>query len=680
MKKRNNLIRWIVLAAIISTGIYAALPSIKTYFLADKEAIAIAKDKNDLQQVKQKISEGQKLSTAEQDLFTKYGNDPAYQQMSDKEIELYNDNERNKAKSIGLGLDLQGGMHIVLEIEYQQMLKDMANPKDERLEKLLAEANKEANGNKDIYFESVKKVFDKNNLQLNNYWGRRGQSQNDVVAFFDSTAKKGIVVTLEKLRNRIDKFGIAEPIIQKQGEHRIVVELPGVKDEDRATSTIQQTAFLQFKILADAEAYTKVLDGIDRAISGRVNSTPVDSAVTDTTAAAKADTTLTAKATEDSSKAKDATKLFKGKTDTTVAAAGSANKADAVSKDKPFTSLLLPGPNGQIMVLEKNRLRVDHFLAMDQVRAALGKYEFVWKNKPIVDAKNEKYYDLTLVNRQVEMDGTAIAEASALMSQGEKSTGGWEVSLELTDRGAKKFENVTGKNVGKQMAIILDGKLIMAPNINERIPSGRAQITGNMGPEESRDLANVLTSALPAPIDIVEKRVIGPSLGSDAINSGLWSAIIGYVLVLLFLAFYYKLSGMFALVTISLNTFLMIAALCYFKATLTLPGIAGIVLSMAMAVDANVLIFERIKEELANGKTVFSALNAGYEKAFSAIFDSNITTILAGIVLYQYGTGPIRGFALTLLVGVVINLYTAVVVTRLLQDMFVKKDTQKISI
>jgi len=679
MKKRNNLIRWIVLAVIISAGIYAALPSIKTYFLADKEAIAIAKDKNDLQQIKQKISEGQKLSTAEQELFARYGNDPAYQQMSDKEIELYNDNERNKAKSIGLGLDLQGGMHIVLEIEYQQMLKDMANPKDERLEKLLAEANKEANGNKEVYFESVKKVFDKNNLQLNNYWGRRGQSQDDVVAFFDSTAKKGIVVTLEKLRNRIDKFGIAEPIIQKQGDHRIIVELPGVKDEDRATSTIQQTAFLQFKILADAEAYSKVLESVDRAISGRISTTAKDTTVVDSTSAVK-DSALTAQAAADTNQAKDATKLFKGKSDTTAAAANTANKADVASKDKPFTSLLLPGPNGQIMVLEKNRLRIDHYLAMDQVRAALGKYEFVWKNKPVVDAKNVKYYDLTLVNRQVEMDGTAIAEASALMSQGEKSTGGWEVSLELTDRGAKKFENVTGKNVGKQMAIILDGKLIMAPNINERIPSGRAQITGNMGPEESRDLANVLTSALPAPIDIVEKRVIGPSLGSDAINSGLWSAIIGYVLVLLFLAFYYKLSGMFALVTISLNTFLMIAALCYFKATLTLPGIAGIVLSMAMAVDANVLIFERIKEELANGKTVFSALNAGYEKAFSAIFDSNITTILAGIVLYQYGTGPIRGFALTLLVGVVINLYTAVVVTRLLQDMFVKKDTQKISI
>jgi len=455
--------------------------------------------------------------------------------------------------------------------------------------------------------------------------------------------------------------------------------LPGVKDEDRATSTIQQTAFLQFKILADAEAYSKVLESVDRAISGRISTTAKDTTVVDSTSAVK-DSALTAQAAADTNQAKDATKLFKGKSDTTAAAANTANKADVASKDKPFTSLLLPGPNGQIMVLEKNRLRIDHYLAMDQVRAALGKYEFVWKNKPVVDAKNVKYYDLTLVNRQVEMDGTAIAEASALMSQGEKSTGGWEVSLELTDRGAKKFENVTGKNVGKQMAIILDGKLIMAPNINERIPSGRAQITGNMGPEESRDLANVLTSALPAPIDIVEKRVIGPSLGSDAINSGLWSAIIGYVLVLLFLAFYYKLSGMFALVTISLNTFLMIAALCYFKATLTLPGIAGIVLSMAMAVDANVLIFERIKEELNNGKTVFSALNAGYEKAFSAIFDSNITTLLAGIVLYQYGTGPIRGFALTLLVGVVINLYTAVVVTRLLQDMFVKKDTLKISI
>jgi protein-export membrane protein SecD len=375
----------------------------------------------------------------------------------------------------------------------------------------------------------------------------------------------------------------------------------------------------------------------------------------------------------------DATKLFKGKTDSAKVAT-TDNKTEIGSKDKPFTSLLNQGPYGELIVAEKNKLKIDRFLSMDPVRIALGKYEFVWKNKALVNAQKEKFYELTLVNRQVEMDGLAIEDASALMSQGDAATGGWEVSLQLTDRGTKKFENITGKNVGKRLAIILDGKLIMAPNINERIAYGRAQISGSMDAIEARDLANVLTSALPAPIEIIEKRVIGPSLGKDAIKSGLMSAIIGYVLVLLFLVFYYKLSGLFALVTISLNTFLMIAVLCFFKATMTLPGIAGAVLSMAMAVDANVLIFERIKEELANGKTVFSALNAGYEKAFSAIFDSNITTILAGIVLYQYGTGPIRGFALTLLAGVVINLYTAVVVTRLLQDMFVKKDTAKISI
>jgi protein-export membrane protein SecD len=260
--------------------------------------------------------------------------------------------------------------------------------------------------------------------------------------------------------------------------------------------------------------------------------------------------------------------------------------------------------------------------------------------------------------------------------------GGWEVPFELDKPGGRIFADVTGNNIGRRLAIILDGKLFMAPNINSRIPNGRGVITlGGSSATEARDMAIVLKAgALEAPLEIMEKRIIGPSLGTDSIKSGVTASIVGVLLVIVFMVIWYKLSGIFAAIALILNLIFTIATLSYFRATLTLPGIAGMILTIGMSVDANVLIFERIKEELKEKRTVLSAVNAGYEQAFKVIFDANITTFIAGITLYQFGTGPIKGFALTLMIGIMWSMFTAVVLTRLLTDLYVNKNSSKISV
>ena len=329
----------------------------------------------------------------------------------------------------------------------------------------------------------------------------------------------------------------------------------------------------------------------------------------------------------------------------------------------------------------ENKIKVDDIVKKDKVRAILGKYEFVWKNKTVV-LNEGKYYELFLVLKKAELDGTSIVEANATVASGSSSMGGWEVPFELDKPGGRKFADVTGNNVGRRLAIILDGKLYMAPNINSRIPNGRGVITlGGSSATEARDMAIVLKAgALEAPLEIMEKRIIGPSLGTDSIKSGVTASIIGVLLVIVFMVIWYKLSGIFAAIALVLNLIFTIATLSYFRATLTLPGIAGMILTIGMSVDANVLIFERIKEELKEKRTVLSAVNAGYEQAFKVIFDANITTFIAGITLYQFGTGPIKGFALTLMIGIMWSMFTAVVLTRLLTDLYINKNSTKISV
>jgi SecD/SecF fusion protein len=681
MKEHNNVIRWIIFAVLFAWAIYALIPTYQTYFSSEKKMMEKIKTKSDLSKAKAKQERGEELTGLENGLINSYGENAEYLSLNDEEIEKLAEFEKYKLKSLALGLDLQGGMHLVLEIDYDQLLKNKALKKDKQLEDLLAEVKSRSGNDKERYFNDVKAVFTEKNVPLNNYFGRTGDSDKRIIDELDSAARKGITTTLEVLRNRIDQFGIAEPSIQPRGKHRIVVELPGVKDEERATNLVNQAAFLEFKIVADNETIQKKITDIDMALKNQDDFLETNAISTDSLTSPADSTAVNSKTAEtDTTKAADATKLFsdneKGK-DSLAA----AQTEEDLAKSNPFKSLLVGGQRGEILVKSKNRHKMESLLKNDNVRNVLGNYEFVWGNKPNI-YNNEEYFEILLVDKKASLDGTSIIEASANLASGNSATGGWEVPFELNREGGRIFAEVTGKNVGKRLAIILDNKLYRAPNIQVRIPNGRGVITlGGGTAAEARDMSIVLKAgALEAPLEIMEKRIIGPSLGNDSIDSSVKAALIGSLLVVIFMITLYKKSGIFAVIALTLNTLFTLASLAYFKATLTLPGIAGIVLSIGMAVDANIIIFERIKEELEQKNTVLSAINAGYDRAFITIFDSNLTTFIAGIMLYQFGTGPVKGFALTLMIGLIWNMYTAVVMTRLLSDLFTNKNAKTISI
>ncbi|MDA3837928.1 MAG: protein translocase subunit SecD [Candidatus Delongbacteria bacterium] len=670
MNEHNNIVRWVIFALLFSWAVYSLIPTYKVYFSSENDMIEKIKTKVEVDKIVMKKKQGEKLTVLENNLFDEFGNDPEYLSLAEGELDKIAEFEKLNQKSLALGLDLQGGMHLVLEINYDQLLKNKAKIKDKQLEDVLASVKAKTGNDKSIYFNQVRNTFSSKSIPLSTYFGKDGDSDDRIIASLDSAAKKGIITTLEVLRNRIDQFGIAEPSIQKRGKHRIIVELPGVKDEERATNLVNRAAFLEFKLVAENEDIQKKFDEIDLVLLGdEKNEDAKETIEAVKKEVVEADTNTTAE---------DATKLLSGAT---------SDSTDVVLTDSemikqhPFKALLIGGRGGEILVKSENKIKINDIVKKDRVRAILGKYEFVWKNKPVI-LNEEKYYELFLVLNKAELDGTSIVEANASVASGSSSMGGWEVPFELDKPGGRIFADVTGNNIGRRLAIILDGKLFMAPNINSRIPNGRGVITlGGSSATEARDMAIVLKAgALEAPLEIMEKRIIGPSLGTDSIKSGVTASIVGVLLVIVFMVIWYKLSGIFAAIALILNLIFTIATLSYFRATLTLPGIAGMILTIGMSVDANVLIFERIKEELKEKRTVLSAVNAGYEQAFKVIFDANITTFIAGITLYQFGTGPIKGFALTLMIGIMWSMFTAVVLTRLLTDLYVNKNSSKISV
>lgn len=648
MKKRNNTIRWIVFAAILVWAIYSLVPTYRVYFSSEKDRVEKIELKKELRSISKKIEAKEELTKVENTLYETYKDSAEYFDISKQDLEDYNKYQSVKEHALALGLDLQGGMHLVLEINYRELMDNMAKNKDAQLSELLAEVSKrieqDPEKSKEDFFNTLEQVFKEKNVLLNKYYGQRGATASDVIAHIDSTAKKGIETTLQVLRNRIDQFGISEPSIQKQGNYRIVVELPGVKDEERAQGIVDRAAYLEFKLVAEDKTVNSIFDKLDNVYSTMLGSD------------------------------KDSTEV------------DSTDMAANFEKTNPFRALLIGGRAGEFLVSEANKAKVDKLLITPAFKKAFGEYQLVWHNKDIQNG-NVTYHQFFIVKAEAEMDGTTITDANPVMSSGDNATGAWEVAFAFNRQGARKFASVTGMNIKRRLAIILDGKLTVAPTINDRIPSGTGTIS-SFTAEEARDLAIVLKAgALPAPLEIMEKRVIGPSLGSDSIRSGVWAAIGGLVIVMIFMIYFYKLSGVFAVLALNLNIILLLSILGYFSATLTLPGIAGVILTIGMAVDANVLIFERIKEELRDMElrnkkyvTPYNAVNAGYEKAFSTIFDANITTFIAGIVLYQFGTGPIKGFALTLMIGILCSMYTAIIVTRLFADLVYNKDSKKISV
>jgi SecD/SecF fusion protein len=570
--------------------------------------------------------------------------------------------------SIKLGLDLQGGMHVVMEVDVEELAKVLARNKDDRFEEAWQEARAIASQEERDFLTVFTQELEKRGTDLARYYGTKSlRERDDILDYLRGQSSEAVNRSLEILRNRVDQFGVSEPTIQKQGERRIIIELAGITDPQRVRGILGQTALLEFRLLKDQQITQNVAAKINEYIKGQI--APSD--------------TLKEEETRDTSVVRPE-ELF----GETTAQADTAKKDSAeLSREKIFKENLFfayPGDPQRLLVPADNEARLKLVLQLPEIQNIIqteaGEAEFLWGK---LDPTGE-FYGIFLVEKQPELTGETITEAYPQPGSGYDagSFGKFEVSLAFNDEGAKTFSRVTGANLNKRLAIVLDQKVHSAPVIQVKIRDGRARITGLETMEEAQDLAVVLKAgALPAPVKLMEERTVGPSLGRDSIRKGTNSAILGFLAVTIFMIIYYRFSGFIADFALIFNIIILMGVMSYFHATLTLPGIAGIILTIGMAVDANVLIFERIREELEKGKTIWSAIDTGYKRALVTILDANITTLIAGVVLYNFGTGPIKGFALTLMIGIVASIFTAVFVTRTIFEFLLeRKIIKKLSI
>ena len=562
-----------------------------------------------------------------------------------------------KSRSVNLGLDLQGGMHVVLEVDIQELLSQIAKNKNDVFDSALRKTAGEVEETDEDFLVVFERNLTAEGVRLVRYYGSRERSsEDDVMSYLRDQISETVTRALEILRNRVDEFGVSEPIIQQQGQSRIIIELAGITDPGRVRQLIGKTAKLEFRLLKDPEIYLTVAEKINQFIQSKI--APLDTAAADEEDGAEADSTV------------DLEKLFgQNQADTMV--------SDSAAKDKDTLfeqNLFFMDPNRQqtILVPAAKEAKFRQITELPEVQKIIsdeaGDAEFLWGAKPEYGGQ---YYEVYLVFKRAELTGETITEADPRpgSQMDPSSIGKFEVSLTLNDEGARIFSRVTGANIKKRLAIVLDKRIFLAPEIQVKIRDGRSRITGLNTMEEAQDLSIVLRAgALPAPVRIIEERTVGPSLGMDSILKGSQSAIYGLIVVAIFMMIYYRIAGVLADLALILNIVFIMAVMAYFNATLTLPGIAGIILTIGMAVDANVLIFERMREEMKRGKTIRASVEQGYGNAFSAILDANVTTFIAGTVLYTFGTGPIKGFALTLMIGIVASMFTAIVVTRVVFD------------
>jgi len=691
MKKRNPLFRIILIVVLMVAAVYYLYPTIRLEQLRKVERVKFATLASlsglPVQKVSRDVYGDLDLrdSIPGWDALDEMTRRQITQDLQDLKGPFREKLQGYRSKAIRRGLDLQGGMRMVLEVDLVKLLDNLAQRKDERFDNMLEQIKLRTSDPEVEFFDVVKQVFGEANIPLNHYFLTSRSTDSEILKYINQEASDAVDRSLEILRNRIDQFGVSEPNIVKQGSRRIVIELPGVQDPERARQLIGKTALLEFKLLADPEVYTTLIDRIDRFLRKEKGlETESDSlaetqeAATDT-AAVRTDTTQ--HVSQDTVvNVKD---LFGGETEMpeTTGVSIDAN----LLKEAPFKALLRDIGQDIVAVPTANYSAVNNIIHRKEVQELIPKnVEFLWSNVPQPGPAGEMYWILYLVKSEPELTGSAVRDAKVDIGSGYNpgTSGKPYVALSLNRDGARVFSEVTGANVGKQLSIVLDSKVRSAPVIKTKIPSGNAEITGNFTMDEAKDLAIVLRAgALPAPVEEIEERTVGPSLGADSIKSGTISFIVGFCLVVLAMAVYYRLSGIFADVALILNLIYIIATMAGFHATLTLPGIAGIILTVGMAIDSNVLIFERIREELRTGKTVRAAIETGYARAFVTIMDSQITTLIAGVALYQFGTGPIRGFALTLIIGIISSMFTAIVVVRVIQDFIVNKyDPKTLSI
>ena len=574
-------------------------------------------------------------------------------------------------KALKLGLDLQGGMHVVMEVNIPKLVENLASNKTLLYDALAAAETRSEND--DIEFlDALLLEANERNIKLARHFIEYGIENSEIIDALEDEASDAVNRALEVIRNRVDQFGVSEPTILKQGSNRIIVELAGVQDPERARNLIRQTALLEFSLLKEPDVVQAVINRIDNVLKSIRTGIALDSLVTlSGSTADTTDTTRTAVA-ESKDKSISVDEIFGVTTPESFSdkSEGSVIVDEQIFEDRPF-SALLRNIDGDIGVPLENVKAVRRILELEEVQAALpADMKIIWSsNQKDFGGRglpSEKFNVLYAVNREPGLTGEVVTSASANFGGGASSASGQPVVyLNMNSEGARTWSRLTGANINKRIAIILDNRVHSAPVIRSKIPSGNTVIEGMNSINEAKDLSIILRAgALPAPMEIIEERTIGPTLGHDSIKMGTDAALLGLVLVMIFMLLYYRMSGLLANFALLLNLAFVLAIMTTLRATLTLPGIAGLILTIGMSVDANVLIFERIKEELRKGKTVRSAIDAGYSRALTTIIDANVTTILAALVLFQFGTGPIKGFAVTLFWGILASMLTAIFITR----------------
>ncbi len=573
-----------------------------------------------------------------------------------------------RERTLNLGLDLQGGMHVALEIRTPQLLIDLANEGTDSLliNSISAADAASVSRNTDIIDEFIAEFERRDSeARLSRYYRNDGlnitrRSTNAEIRDYLRTQRDAAIDrAIEIVRTRVDRFGVTEPSIVKQGSNRIIVELPGVDDETRVRNLLRGAARLEFHLTADQNEMSTALNRIITYYNNEQNVKRVLQGDTTPQVAAEVDSSLAV--------ADDAL--------TDTADTAEAEEDSTTTTGNPLVQAFLPANDGISLgtVAGRDTARVNKLFAAPAARAMMPRNtKLLWTAKPVFkDESGMGYYNLLPVRAEAELTGEVITEARPDF---DPFTNAPQVSMRMNTEGARIWSRVTGANIGKPIAIVLDNLVYTYPNVQNKISDGNSSITGIGSLSEAEDLVNILMSgALPAPLDIVEERTVGPSLGATSIRQGFLSVVIGLAIVAVFMFFYYRTAGFVAVTALLLNIVFLLGIMAAFRATLTLPGIAGIVLTIGMAVDANVLIFERIREELDSGKSYKAAVEAGFANALSAILDSNITTFLTGAILYSFGVGPIKGFAVTLMAGIAASLFCALIITRMLVDTLTSK-------
>ncbi|UZJ41449.1 protein translocase subunit SecD [Prosthecochloris sp. SCSIO W1101] len=531
-------------------------------------------------------------------------------------------------KSLKLGLDLEGGMYLVLEVDLIDLIEERAWNKDDTFREIIAEVKKRAEQGNQQVIEMLVAEFKQRNIKMSRYFYEVRDSDEEIIGKLRKEAEDAVVRAKEIIRNRVDQYGVAEPVIQSQGARRIIVALPGVSDEERVRKLLKGTAKLEFKLVRDNESMLEAFERINKYLAKNENG----------------DVSLEA----------------------------SDNEGDPAPKESnPLYENIVLMQNGKAYAPEYSREYLTGLFQREDIQKLLPKDSEIRLSARSIEGRDgEVFYDMFLLKKTPELTGGVITEAKATFGASALQP---EVTMRMNSDGTAKWARITGANIGRQIAIVLDGAVYSAPVVESKIPGGSSVINGIDSIEEAQDLEIVLKAgALPAPVRIIEERTVGPSLGADYIRSGLLSTGWGLFIVAVFMIVYYRKAGVSADIALVLNVLFVLSVLAGFSAALTLPGIAGIVLTIGMTVDANVLIFERIREEIAAGKNISLAVDTGYSKAFSAIVDSQITTLGAGFLLYIYGIGPIQGFALTLMIGTAASLFTALVITKVIFDLLIE--------